>query len=392
MNSDRQIKINPAPFITCLFLLSSLILLSTPEAAASALDKLSEIQNSIMNKVQQVKEIRKKETSISTKIGSINENISRKENDLKKYKKRISTSKKQIRNLSNDLNSLDRKLNDRTRYLNERIIAMHKRQYGSTTSLLTSASDYQDLIRKSKYISLLAHYDSTIIRKYSSDIKEIHAKKSELENINSKLLKTNDSIRKKKEELQTDKAEKDKLFALVKSKRLAQENKIKELKASSRNLQNMVKKLKNKKIPESILGKGFKAVKGSLPWPVNGEILTPYGDYNDPELNTIVFKSGIEIKASRKDKAKAIAGGRVVYSSRYEDFGNLLIIDHGNGYHSLYGNLSEVALKNGELLIAGMEIGTADKSNESNVPALYFEIRHKGKPVDPIPWLKAGLD
>ncbi len=387
MNSDIYSKIKSVAFITCLFLFLSLALFPTPQASASTLDKLSDIQNSIMNKLQQVKEARNKEASISTKIGSINENISRKENELKKYDKRISTSKTKIKNLSNDLNSLDRKLDDRTRYLNERIIALHKRRYGGNTFLLTSAADYQDLIRKSKYVSLLAHYDSTIIRKYSSDIKAIRAKKSELENINTKLQKTNDNIRKKKEELQIDRAEKDKLFAVIKSKRLAQENKIKELKESSRKLQDMVKKLKNKSIPESILGKGFKAVKGNLPWPINGEVLVPYGDYNDPELKTTVFKNGIEIKSGSKDKAKAVAGGRVVYSNRFDDFGNLLIIDHGNGYHSLYGNLSEVVLKTGELLIAGMEIGTADKSNKLNVPALYFEIRHKGKPVDPIPWL-----
>ena len=381
-------KINPAAFITCLSLLSFLMLFAGPAAAESPMDKLSEIQNSIMNKLQQVKDARKKEASISTKIDSINENITRKEKDLKQYDKRISTSKTQIRNLSNELNSLDRKLEERNRYLNERIIALYKRRHGGNAFLLISAADYQDLIRKSKYVSLIAHYDGIIIRKYSSDIKEIHAKKNALENINTKLNKTKESIRKKKEELQTDRMEKDKLFAVIKSKRLAQESKIRELKESSRKLQNMVRELKGEGIPDSILGKGFKASKGDLPWPVNGSIVIPYGNYNDPDLNTTIFKNGIEIMAGEKDKIKAVAGGRVVFANKFEGFGTLMIIDHGGGYHSLYGNISEVALKAGELLIEGMDIGIADNSKKSNTPSLYFEIRYKGKPVDPIPWLK----
>ncbi len=386
MNSDRYSTIYTAIFFTFMLMISPLILM--PAHAASTMDTLSDIQNSIMDKVQQVKEARKKEASISTKINSINENINEKEKDLKKYNKHISTSKKQIRNLSNELSALDRKLDKRTQYLNERIVALHKRQYGGNAFLLISASDYQDLIKKSKYVSLLAHYDSKIIKKYSSDIKGINAKKDELENINKKLNKTKSSIKKKKEELQTSRAEKDKLFTKIKSKRLAQESKIKKLKESSRKLQNMVRKLKKGNIPESILGNGFIASKGNLPWPVNGSVLIPYGDYKDPELNATVFKNGIEIKAAKQAKAKAVAGGRVVYANKFNGFGNLLIVDHGNGYHSLYGNLSEVELKTGELLIAGMDIGTADNSLKLKMPALYFEIRYKGKPVDPIPWLR----
>ena len=66
----------------------------------------------------------------------------------------------------------------------------------------------------------------------------------------------------------------------------------------------------------------------------------------------------------------------------------MLIIDHGSGYHSLYGNLSGIFLKTGDILIEGTVVGKIGKSNVLNYPALYFEIRHKGKPVNPVKWLK----
>ena len=356
--------------------------------ASSPMDKLSDIQNKIKSKIQQVKEARLKESSLSSKIDSISKNIDSKEKELKEYDNRISSSKAKIRALQNNIKQKETKLERRTRYLNERIRALHKRQYGGDALVLMTASDNQDLIKRSKYISLLAYYDRKIIKKYSNSIKEINSKKRGIESINEKLTLNQNSARKKKETLQSDREKQDRMYALVKSNRLAQENKIKKLKASSKRLQDMVRKLKGKKIPDSIVGSGFKASKGELTWPVNGSVMIPYGEYKDPKLNATVFKNGVEINAKKGDNAKAVAGGRVVYAKYFEGYGNLLIIDHGSGYNSLYGNLSEITMKTGELLIAGMEVGKTDKSKSLNIPALYFEIRYKGKPVDPVPWLK----
>ncbi len=341
-----------------------------------------------MNKLKKVRETKAKEESIQSRINGMNETIERKEKELRSYDNKITRSKGEIRALSKGLSSLDKKLDNRTEYLNERIRAIHKRRYGSNALLLLSAADYQDLIRKSRYVSLLAHYDSNVIRKYSRDIEEASAKKRDLEANNHKLRSTKKAVKQKKNELLVNKTEKDKLLTLVKTKRLAQEEKIRKLKESSRKLQKVVKGLKGGKIPQSISGQGFRASKGNLPWPLKGNIMIPYGQYKDPTLNATVFKNGIEIRASRKESPAAVAGGRVVYASTYEGYGKLLIIDHGNGYHSLYGNLSELRLNTGELLIAGMDIGKVRTSSALNAPTLYFEIRHQGRPLDPMPWLQ----
>ncbi len=377
------------PFTMYISLCALIFISHVPQIhASSPMDKLSEIQSKIKSKLQQVKEAKMKETSLSSKIDNINKNIDSKEKELKKYNKRISRSQSEINALKKNIKQQEAILARRTRYLNERIRALHKRQYGGDALVLMTAADNQDLIKRSKYISLLAYYDQKIIKKYSSSINAIHAKKRNIEDINEKLNKNKNDARKKKETLQSAREKQDKMYAMVKSKRLGQEKKLSELKESSKKLQDMVKKLKSRRIPQSIIGSGFKASKGELAWPVNGSVIIPYGEYNDPKLNAKVFKNGVEINAKQGGNAKAIAGGRVVYAQYFEGYGNLLIIDHGSGYNSLYGNLSEIKMKTGELLIAGMDIGKTDKSKNLDVPALYFEIRYKGKPVDPVPWLK----
>ena len=124
-----------------------------------------------------------------------------------------------------------------------------------------------------------------------------------------------------------------------------------------------------------------------MPWPVDGEILTRFGKYKDPEFNSIVIRNGIEIKAKPTDKPETVAGGRVVYAGRFEGYGNMVIIDQGDGYHSLYANLSKVSLKPGNIVAKGFEVGKIGKSKSLKIPALYFEIRYKGKPIDPGNWL-----
>ena len=387
MVKGTKIRHFPVIISYVLFVLISISHISQANAS-SPMDKLSDIQNKIKSKIQQVKEARIKEKSLTSKIENINKNIDGKEKELQEYSKRISSSRSEINALQNTIKQQESKLARRTRYLNERIRALHKRQYGGDALVLMTAADYQDLIKRSKYMSLLAYYDRKIIKKYSSRIREINAKKSDIEAINEKLTKNKKMARKKKETLQSARAKQDRMYAMIKRKRLAQENKIKELKESSQKLQNMVRKLKARKIPDSIIGSGFEASKGELTWPVNGSVMIPYGEYKDPKLDATIFKNGVEINAKKGGNAKAVAGGRVVYAKYFEGYGNLLIIDHGSGYNSLYGNLSEITMKTGELLIAGMEVGKADTSKNLDVPALYFEIRYKGKPVDPLPWLK----
>jgi septal ring factor EnvC (AmiA/AmiB activator) len=178
---------------------------------------------------------------------------------------------------------------------------------------------------------------------------------------------------------------------MIRSKRKTYEKAIKELEESSKKLRNMIKRIEKRKIPKSVIGKGFRSLKGHLPWPVSGRVLIPFGKYKDPEFKITVFKNGIEIKPKAREKPKAVAGGRVVYADWFKGYGLLLIIDHGSGYHSLYGNLAEIYLDTGDIIVKGTAVGKTGKSRLLNVHTLYFEIRHKGKPLDPMKWLKRKI-
>jgi len=162
-----------------LILFAVFILLPSETLADNPINKLSEIQEKLKTKLSEVKKTKKKEKSIITKIENIDENIRKKENDLRQYDSRIYKKHSEIQSLSKEIEFLTGRLNDRKQYLKSRIRALYKQQYGGSVLALISAEDNQDLIRKSKYVSLLAYHDSKVVNKYSDDIKKINSKKRE---------------------------------------------------------------------------------------------------------------------------------------------------------------------------------------------------------------------
>lgn len=380
----------PAGISLLIFLMLTLTVVTShfsPSEAADPKKKLSDIEKKIERKKEQVRETIKKEKSVIENIEDINRSIKKKERELKNYDKRISETLSESQRLSQEIDGINNQLSGRQQHLKERLRALYKQQYGGHALILISAKDYQDFIKKSRHISLIAYYDSKVINKFSEDIKELIPKKRELESINDKLNADREIAKKMQKALQTDRDKKDKLLAMIRTKRKSYEKVIQDLEESSKKLRRMIESLKERGLPKSITGRGFAALRGHLPWPVDGKVVIPYGQYKDPVFNIPVFKNGIEIQPQMDDKPKAIAGGRVVYADWFRGYGLLLIIDHGSGYHSLYGNLSEIFLNTGDILIEGSVVGTIGKSELLSFPTLYFEIRHKGKPVDPVEWL-----
>lgn len=359
--------------------------------AADPKKKLNKIQKRIQSKKKRVKEAIKKERSILSQIQYIDKDIKSKEKELKRLDRKISETQVKILGLSKEINALTNKLNGRKDLLNNRLKTLYKQQYGGYALILVKAKDYQDLVSKSKYISLIAHHDSKIIKSFKSEIADVNFKKKNLEVLRDKLEENRKDAKTQKKSLRTDRIRKDKLLATIRSKRSAYERTIRELEESSRKLQEMMKRLEEQKAARRFSGKKFSELKGHLPWPVNGKVLIPYGKYTDPKFKITVFKNGVEIEASQEDTPKAVDDGRVVYADWFKGYGLLLIINHGNGYHSLYGNLSEIFHDTGDIIKRGTSVGKIGVSSLLNVPTLYFEIRHKGKPVNPIRWLKRKI-
>jgi septal ring factor EnvC (AmiA/AmiB activator) len=129
----------------------------------------------------------------------------------------------------------------------------------------------------------------------------------------------------------------------------------------------------------------FGALKGRLPYPVRGELAARFGASGTAAAPST---KGVFIRAPGGADVKAIATGRVVFADWMRGYGNLLILDHGDGYLSIYGNNESVLKRVGDGVHAGDAVATVGTSGGGEASGLYFETRFQGRPFDPVPWLQ----
>jgi septal ring factor EnvC (AmiA/AmiB activator) len=159
------------------------------------------------------------------------------------------------------------------------------------------------------------------------------------------------------------------------------------LKSQQAGLEGLLKELNRslKTAPPPDNATAFGRSRGELPWPVAGQVTAKYGDNRASGVKW----EGVVIATERDAPVKAVAAGRVVYADWLPGLGLLAIIDHGEGYMSLYGHNDRLLKAVGEPVAAGEAIAEAGDTGGRAAPELYFEIRRDGKPVDPAPWFKA---
>ena len=124
--------------------------------------------------------------------------------------------------------------------------------------------------------------------------------------------------------------------------------------------------------------------------PVKGKIVFRFGPHKNTKLNVVNFQSGIQIKADRGEPIRAVFDGQILYADWFKGYGNMIIIDHGENYYTVYAHAEELFASKGDTIDMGDAVATVGDSGSMIGPSLHFEVRHHGKPVDPLKWIKKG--
>lgn len=189
-------------------------------------------------------------------------------------------------------------------------------------------------------------------------------------------------------EQETLKAQKKEFLKSTIGRRILAEDEIKKLKESSQALEELIKRLSSEKKKTEELAaekKRFEKKKKDLPWPVQGEVTLRYGKNKHPELDTYLISNGIKIRAASGADVRSVDRGEVIFAGDFRSYGQIVIVDHSGNFCTLYGQLGEISVAEGRKVKAGEVIGKAGDGAQSVV---YFEIRSKNMPEDPLLWLK----
>lgn len=362
----------------------------TVHATKNPKEQYKKIQRDIEIHKEKLEQIKKKEYSTLEDIDRVNRRLDNIISELRKQRKRIEGINAEIRRIEAEKSEKEREIEREKAWLIRRLRALQR--YGNNLDvmiLLTSTDDVGEIMRRWKYLERISLYEKRAIEDYSRNLEQLKQYEKQLKDFNERLRRDEERIKLNEASLLENKREKETLLVSIRREKSSHEKMIKELNEASKKLLDLLREIekKDREKEDAYTGKGFPGLKGRLPWPVNGRVAIPYGSQVDPRFNTPVFRNGIYIEAG-DETVKAVSGGKIVFADWFKGYGNLVIINHGEGYHTLYGNLSETFFKTGDIIKEREVIGKVGESGMLNGPSLYFELRYKGKPLNPLQWLK----
>jgi septal ring factor EnvC (AmiA/AmiB activator) len=329
-----------------------------------------------------------RERSVLNELDDVNMKLTTAEEALRKSLRSMKQTESAIeqtrQNISQTKSTMDRQRN----WIKRKLRSMNRLGYsGDTLTQILSTENITQLMRTWKYLERLTRYEHRIIQAYGENLRKLEIEQEKLERLRAELKTREQKVRATESELAETKKVKEDILHAVRNEKATRQKMISELGEASRRMLEIIRESSQ---TDDYAGKGFTQLKGRLSWPSEGRIAVPYGSQKDPRFDTPVFRNGIHIQTDAAADARSVYAGKVIFAEWFKGFGQLIIINHGSGYHTLYGNLSELFSKVGDIIRENQVIGKVGTSGVINAPGIYFEIRYKGKPLDPSQWLKKG--
>jgi septal ring factor EnvC (AmiA/AmiB activator) len=347
----------------------------------------------MQEKKKELTRAKRKEHSVLADLDKIDRDIQAGSAELASQQKQLREAETALQGVEASSAEIGRELNVLRESYRLRLRAMYKMQRSGAATIFATES-LGTAVRQAKYLGLIAERDRVTMQEYGSALERLASRQKEIAGKKEEILGRKRVIEGKKAELETKRRQKAVILAGVRQEKGLYEGTLRELEESSASLWAMIKKeeeerraAKAARAPERREGEPSGAQTGRLPWPLEGRVLTRFGMQRHPQFGTMVFRRGIEIEAREGQAVRAVNDGEVVYADWYKGYGKLMILDHGAGFYTLYGNLSRLDLNKGDRVAKGQVIGLAGETGSLKGSKLYFEIRRNGEAEDPLPRL-----
>ena len=301
---------------------------------------------------------------------------------------------KRIQAIESQYRDLEKRAEVNETYAAGRLAALYKLSWLGKFHVLATAESMFDFFANKRALEAILAHDQTVLADLKRDKQQMQALLDQLVASKNEKQTMAADLSRRIEVMNTEQARREGLLKEIRGKKNLQLAAIESLKASSRDLDRAVDAFKTESPTTESLSavteKPFASLKGLLMMPVKGKITSFFGHYKDSRFNVTNFQSGINIEADRGEPIRAVYSGRTLFSSWFKGFGNMIIIDHGDHYYTVYAHLEEQFKSKGDSVEAGEVIATVGDTGSLTGAGLHFEIRHHGKPMNPLGWIKKG--
>ena len=364
----------------------AILLLGTgavPALAASPGERLEEIRREIEEREQRARSFREEAEGYFEELEGIDREVAEARRSQRRLRERKRHAEEELELARAGLAEAAFVAKKTRKDLQTRLVALYK--FGSQGGIpaLYSAQDFQTFTRRRHDMGRVLEQDARLFDRHRVARIAWVRSRDESQRLVDEIDEARHEIEARNLRISRDSVERHNLVALLRSRSEHESKAAAELKRAARRLEEAVAKMPADFVPPS--GAGLE--RGGVGWPVAGPVRIGFGRQVDPEFRTMTRRSGIEIEAARGVPVLAVATGRVLFAGWFRGYGQLIILDHGNDLLTVSGYLDEISVEKGSAVQEGQTIGTVGETGSLAGPGLYFEIRHKRKPVDPRAWL-----
>ncbi len=367
---------------------------------------LQQTQKRLKEERARAADARKREAGLLAELEAIDRRLSEKRKQVAILDGRIQRSQAEMSELQRDIVRLESQRSGQEDALAQRLRTMYRLQVqGGALPVLLSGDDPVAQAVRLRHLATLATVDARMIREYRVTSEGLADRKDRLEARRKEMSALRGEVEGERAEADREAGKRRGILARVKDERVYHDRMVGELSEATRRLEAFVRDLQERrrvaKVPPPTSkppkvapsesappGVGLGAMRGRLVWPAEGRVVEEYGTRVNPRFGTKTFRNGIDIDAGEGSNVHAVYPGHVLYTGWFRGYGNLIIVDHGSEYYTLYAHVADIKVAEGDDVKQGQVIGTVGDTGSLQGPRLYFEVRYQGKPQDPAQWLR----
>lgn len=387
----------------------ALALLALPAAHAAkseaTREELQELKGRIESLKKELDTTKEAHSEAADALKKSEQAISETKRKLYDISRQQSNSRQSLQALQQEQAGLNLTLREQQQRLEKQFYQQYTSDQQGYLQIILSGRDPNAVTRDLHYFSYLARARAETIAAMRKNLDRVAALNEKTATTLAEISALKEEQEKQRQQLESEKRERKTVLQQLAGKIKMQRGEISKLKRDEKRLTDLVERLarivpakpkrktpsstpgptrKNEALPSPSLGDGaFAALKGKLNLPVRGDVVNRFGSSRE---DSGVSWKGLFIRAGEGSEVKAIASGTVVFADWLRGFGNLLIVDHGDGFMSLYGNNQSLLKSVGDEVSPGDSIAAVGNSGGNAEAGLYFEMRHRSKPFDPLSW------
>lgn len=351
----------------------------TPGQIKALQEKIADIDDWLSNAEED-------RSSLERQLADLEKNIGRLTRERRELRIQAGQQQQRLAELDQKEAELVRILDSQRESLKKQIRAAWMEGDAPAVKVLLNQIDPDKISRTMTYYEYLSRDTVERLEAFSANLQQLKITRQEVHEGRLRLARLEEDVADRQQKLAASKRRRQQTLASLKTEIKHRLSEREQLEADRQRLEKLLREVEQAiaDIPSPNESAPFGSLQKKLPWPTAGKVATAFGDsYADGKLRY----SGMLINTPEETEIRAVHYGRVVFANWLRGFGLITILDHGNGYMTLYGHSSSLFTSPGDWIQAGEAIAQTGRTGGTDRPAVHFEIRHNGKPVNPEHWL-----